>query len=416
MASANGSSVIHRKARAAREEFDARAMSPAKALRLSLELCGDELFDMALTVCAVEQRALPHAGLRAEVPEGHLLLLLDGPEGGRGALLIDRQFAQALVEVQTMGRVSPGEAPPRPLTATDASVSAPLIDAMLRAFADRLERLAPGAGPGIYRFGDRLEDARALALALTAQDFELFRLTVDIARGAKTGVLTLILPAPLLRPPEPEPDVATGRFDLAQVAMDASVTLDAVLHRLRLPLREVCALRPGQLIPVPATAITGAELTAARGHVVAQVRLGQLNGARAVRLRGAPAEAGDGAGDGPDEAGPRPRPAEERGPRGLPGAGSGARETAGDIVPPAGLPAQPEEAGLPGLGDLGPGDLGLESAGAEAGAAPDLPGLADLPGLPDLNGADAASGPPAGGLPELPDLPDLPGLPDLPSV
>lgn len=396
MTSTEGSSVIHRKAQAAREEFDAREMSPAKALRLSLELCGDALFDMALTVRAVEQRALPHTELRAQVPEDHLLLLLDGPEGGRGAVLLDLQFAQALVEVQTMGRVSPGDAPPRTLTATDASVSAPLVDEMLRAFADRLEALAPGAGPGIYRYGDRLEDARAVALALTAQDFELFRLTVDIARGAKTGVLSLILPAPLLRPAEPEPGTGEngGRFDIAQVAMDATATLDAVLHRLRLPLSEICGLQPGQLIPVPASAVGSTELTATGGHVVAQVRLGQLNGARAVRLCGAPSATGE-LGEAPGVSGHG-----ETGPPPVPD--HGAPPVAPDGPDGADLPGgredpAPLEAELPALGDT-----------ATGGAGPTPPNMPDMPepAQAEEKAKQEAEAPP-GGLPDLPDLPSV---------
>ena len=114
-------SVIYKKARHAREDFDARAMSPAKALRLAIEKCGDRLFRLALTVCAVEQRGLTHGALKAECSDDCLILLLDGPGGARGSILLDRHFTQALVEVQTMGSVRPGEAVARPFTGTDAA-------------------------------------------------------------------------------------------------------------------------------------------------------------------------------------------------------------------------------------------------------------------------------------------------------
>ena len=57
MTAQDTASVIHRKARAARDGSDRAGMSPAKALRLSLARAADTLFDLALTVATVEQRA-----------------------------------------------------------------------------------------------------------------------------------------------------------------------------------------------------------------------------------------------------------------------------------------------------------------------------------------------------------------------
>ncbi len=55
MALKDTSSIIHRKARVGREGFDARAMSPSKALRLSLAKSAETLFELALSVITVEQ-------------------------------------------------------------------------------------------------------------------------------------------------------------------------------------------------------------------------------------------------------------------------------------------------------------------------------------------------------------------------
>lgn len=370
MSSEERKSVIHRKAASAREDFDARAMSPSKALRLSLEKCGDRLFGLALTVGTLEQRRLSHAALKEETGDDNLILLLDGQGGARGAALFDLQFAQGLVEVQTMGRVRPGAAPERPLTGTDAAIAAPLVDAVLDGVDRKLEEAMPGHRTLDFRFGDRVGDARGLLLALEAAEFELFRLTVDIGGGAKTGILTLILPAVVLARPE----AGTGEagegadFDLGELAMQVPVTLDAVLDRVQLSLAEVCALKPGMRLPVNAAAIGRTDLVAASGHVAAQARLGQMNGMRAVRLNGA----------GGEDA-PQPAPGRAQ--------------------------AAPPQAEAP---------MAKQADGIGAQDAPELaslsatnpPTLTDLPDLPDL---------PAAGTGALPDLPDLPGggLPDL---
>ncbi|WP_422025132.1 FliM/FliN family flagellar motor switch protein [Roseovarius sp.] len=360
-------SVIHRKAASAREDFDARAMSPSKALRLSLEKCGDRLFRLALTVGTLEQRRLTHAAVKEEVGADTLILLLDGQGGARGAALLDLQFAQALVEVQTMGRVRPGAAPDRPLTGTDAAIAAPLVDAMLTGFDDTLAEAETGHRPLGFRFGDRVGDARGLLLALEAADYELFRLTVDIGGGARTGILSLILPAAVLARPEPGSGEAGegAAFDLGQLAMQMPVTLDAVLDRVQLSLAEVCALQPGMTLPVGTSAIGRTELVAS-GHVAAQGRLGQMNGMRAVRLTGA----------GEEAAPPRATPE------------------------PALAPTPPDPDPAPGFPDL---------SGLAASEPPTLTALPDLPDLP-------ATG---GGLPDLPDLPGEGGdggLPDLPAL
>lgn len=278
-------SVIHRKAQVARDEFDAREMSPAKALRLSLAKAADRLFDLALTVGTVEQTVMPQSAIEAEIGDEGLLVLLDGQGGARGALSLDIQFLAALIEVQLMGQVRPGEAAPRPVTRTDAAIAAPLIDALLDGFDQNQQEAEADHVPGGFRFGDLMEDARALSLALGAPDYDLYRLTADLGPRAKTGVLNLILPR---RPVAEDPigkDMGGGlAARLEQNAMNAPVTLDAVLGRMSLPLDRICAWQPGTVLPLNPDALAETQMVGAKGHVVARVKLGQLNGFRAVRL------------------------------------------------------------------------------------------------------------------------------------
>jgi len=282
-----GHSVIHRKAADARKVFDARAMSLSRALRLSLARAADAVLDLAATVATLEQSVLSHGAIAREMGEDGLILLLDGPDARRGALRFDTQFIAALVEVQTIGSVERGEAAPRIVTRTDAAIAAPLVDSMLErvdAFlaegADRPDTTAP---PG-FRFGDMVEDLRTLSLALDAPDFDLFRVTVDLGEGAKTGVMTLLLPhEPAKRK---APDVAQGGATLRGNALGAPVVLDAVIARMSLPLRDVCALMPGMVLNLARTAIDDTTLTAAGSHPVAPAQLGQTGGWRAVRLLG----------------------------------------------------------------------------------------------------------------------------------
>lgn len=284
MATEEQKSVIHRKAMGGRDEFDARVMSPSKALRLALAKVSANMFGLAVTVTTVQQVKLANKDIQAEAGDDGLLLLLDGVAGARGAAKVDCQFLTALIEVQTTGSVRRTEAEDRPVTRTDAAIAAPLLDAVLARYDDQLADALPGFQKENYRFGDMIDDARSLALALEAPDFDLYRLTLDIDDGAKTGVLTLLLPhRKIPRDTEKTGEAHKGgSASLAKNALEAPVAIDAVLTRVKMPLKEICELAPGMVLPLDATCLKDAELVASDGQIIARVSLGQMNGMRAV--------------------------------------------------------------------------------------------------------------------------------------
>lgn len=281
-------SVIHRKAQVAREEFDARGMSTSKALRLGLARVADEYYDLPLVVNTVEQNRITQTDLQANVGGDGLLVVLDGPEHLRGGLSLDAQFLTAMIEVQTTGKVREGRADPRPVTPTDAAICAPFIDRLFEAVQRQLADKARTEITGRFRFGDGVEDARALNLALDAPEYDVLRLSVDLAEGAKNGVLTVILPiVPDLATDQTEKSTKSrgrGSTDLGEVIRNAPVTLNAVLARLEMPLKHACKLEVGMRFPISPSALKDTQLTATGGHVVAHVVLGQVNGFRAARL------------------------------------------------------------------------------------------------------------------------------------
>lgn len=284
MATDEQKSVIHRKAMGGRDEFDARVMSPSKALRLALAKVSANMFGLAVTVTTVQQVKLPNKDIQAQTGDDGLLLLLDGEAGARGAAKVDCQFLTALIEVQTTGKVRQGEAQDRPFTRTDAAIVAPLLDAVLARYDSQLADAMPGYEKDNFRFGDMIEDARSLALALESPDFDFYRLTLDIDDGAKTGVLTLLLPHRDIAPETEKPGKVQqeNTASLAKNALEAPVAIDAVLARIKMPLKDICELAPGMILPLEATCLKDAQLVATDGQVVARVRLGQMNGMRAV--------------------------------------------------------------------------------------------------------------------------------------
>lgn len=289
-------SVLRRKTRAAREADDPRVMSPVKALRLSLARAADTLFGLALTVATVEQRRIDATGVEGALGTEGLFMLLDGAGGARGALRLDPALMAGVIEVQTIGQVLPGPVRPRPATRTDAAMIAPLVDAVLAGFDAEMAVGHPRQPARGFRFGDRVEDGRALALLLPAPELDLFRVTVDLDQGTRSGRLDLLLPpAPAAMPASvggiAAPRHAETATDLATIALAAPAVLQVVLARLNLPLRTAMALSPGERLSLPRDSLGKAQLMAAGGHVVAEGRLGQRDGWRALRLAGPTADA-----------------------------------------------------------------------------------------------------------------------------
>lgn len=288
MSSTDRQSIIHKKAQVAREDFDLRAMSPAKAIRLSLARRADDLFGLAIVIKTLEQTRLTSDDLMTALEEPGMLMLLDGADDARGVAWCDGNFISAVIEQQISGTVRAGDVQPRSYTRTDAAMLAPLVDATLDGMDARMADHDPAYAPVNLRFGDRVDDTRALSLALDAGRYDLFKLTVDIAEGARSGVIILVLPE---RAAPVKPSAAAGPNDdkaqqtsMTSIAMDATIPLTAVIAQLNQPLNVICAFEPGMILPLPADCLGQAELVARPRHVVADVHLGQVNGMRAVRV------------------------------------------------------------------------------------------------------------------------------------
>jgi flagellar motor switch protein FliM len=282
---------------------------------------------LELTVAGVmEQTVDLHAELAPG--DGALLLFLTDAFGGPGGLaVIDAALVAALVEVQTTGRVTSSRREPRPATAVDAALVRHALDAWLSGLADAGGEMS---APSVH---GQAPDVRAALLRLEEGRWTETQVDLDLGGGRRSGRLTLYVPLPR---EARQDDPAT----LREVVLPVETVMDAVLCRVRLPLRSVLSLAPGQTVPLPGVSVRRITLEAPLGRAVAQVHLGQSRGFRAVRIL--PSEAGD---EGTATSRSAPRPSGE--------------DLLPDLAP--GAPG-PESAGLPplppaGLPDLGPPPL-----------------------------------------------------------
>jgi flagellar motor switch/type III secretory pathway protein FliN len=252
-----------------------------KALRRSLARSAADLCDLPLAVLAARQANRTPEELPEHLSDKHLLVVLDGPNGRIGAATLDAALVTALIQKQTIGQVM-GKAPSeRHYTPTDAAMTAEFLETALKKVVAMLEGQSDQAIFSGYRFGAQVEDVRSLALGLEAEDYRVLSMTVDLAIGAMQGELNLILPEPT--PEELGHGGASGP-SLGRNMGAMRAELSAVLCKMRVPANEFTGLKVGDVLPLDQAFLYETDLLAVGGQSIAQGRLGQLNGSRAVRL------------------------------------------------------------------------------------------------------------------------------------
>lgn len=224
-------------------------------------------------------------------PDRGLLALLDGPQGGLGLIAMSPEVMSALIERQTTGRVSASPPLPRRPTRTDAAMVAGTIDRALEELEALLAEEADLVWAGGFRYASFLEDPRPLGLLLEDQPYRVLTAELALEGGVRKGGLILALPAegrglspPLRRPLEQEPASPGFPAALAEAVMGAGCVLQAVIGRAVLPLHQVLALQPDQLLPLPEASLDRIALESLDGRRLVRARLGQNKGMRALRL------------------------------------------------------------------------------------------------------------------------------------
>lgn len=293
-------SALRRKADSGRAAHQARVMSLAKALRITLAKVADDLFEMPMAVIGAKIEDCDGDDVQDVFDSAALLLLLDGPTRSPGAAMLDPLLVGALIQQQTMGRVLP-EAPgaSRQMTDTDAAVTTAFLDALLMRAAtlpdsDADKRLLTG-----YKFGIRSENVRLLAMALEHPTYKLVTLTVDISGGVRQGQIVLALP--VLGDPDdgvpvdeddPDQDAPMQRRkpeNLSETVLGLNIELNVSLARLRMPLGKLGGLRVGDVLALGPAPFDKAAVMTLAGRRLASGVLGQIDGHRALRMTQLPA-------------------------------------------------------------------------------------------------------------------------------
>ena len=283
--------VIRRKIDRARLSASEGAPGADRAWRLALARATRDMMGLALEFRRLQVRRLSLAEVLELVPERALVAVLDGPQGMLGALFLSPSVTSAIIEMQTLGRLSSQPAPPRRPTRIDAAMVAGLIDRALSGLDDALVQEADRSWATGYRYASFVDDLRTLNLVL--EDDASRVLLADLAlgdAGQRAGKAVLALPADgrgglsLPEAPETQSEMASFAAELSARVLQADCRLDAIIGRLTLPLARIMALEAGQLLALGPAALDSVTVESLDGRRIARARLGQNRGMRAVKL------------------------------------------------------------------------------------------------------------------------------------
>ena len=265
-------------------------VSSSRAVRLALTKAVNDSVGLQLTVTSLSEETLKLDTMLAGLDDGLMLMALERGNDLTGLMAVDAELRAALLEMQTIGSLLNAKAEERDPTGTDKAMAEIALTEFLRALPEAINGTRLHGWVDGVTIAERIESARAAGLVLIDREYRIMRLDVDLVVAERTGQVLLILPlvqepiAPVV--PKNEEHDWGSRFRAA--VSEAPASLDAYLHRFEMSLAAARRLTVGQVVPLPGCSVDSVQLESQDGQVVAEARLGQLGGKRALRLQAAP--------------------------------------------------------------------------------------------------------------------------------
>lgn len=212
-----------------------------------------------------------------------LNLTVTASVGQTGLLSINAELANAIGDILTGDLSDTENGPPRPPTATDASLCRGFVNGLLAEFAGLMADRAPPAP--VFEFLSVDPDPSAHSFADIA--YLSTTLSLDFAEGTRRGKLMLNLPAVdlLCQNDSPAENSVDPRWksDMRAAVNSTRASLQSVLHRKQMPIAQVMRLKPGDTLSIPASALENLSLESGNNRLIT-ARLGEYQEMRAAKI------------------------------------------------------------------------------------------------------------------------------------
>jgi flagellar motor switch protein FliM len=263
----------------------------AKAWKLALARSARDAIGLEMTIPELRQTRSSLAELLELPPERALIAMLEGPKEGLGLLVISPEILAGIVEIQMVGRVNTTAAIARRPTRTDAAMVSAMIDKALKSLELGLAQSNDLTWTSGFSYASFLEDARPLGLLLEDTAYQVLFAEVSLADGARNGQILLALPADgrgappkLVEPPPSRAAEMVFGAALGEQIMGSQAEIIAVLSRVNLPLDRLLDLKVGEQVSLNEAALDQICLEGRDGLRIANGKLGQNAGMRAIRI------------------------------------------------------------------------------------------------------------------------------------
>lgn len=290
MTESTHATLLRRMTRSHDADVAENPLTSSRAVRLALTKAANDTVGLILTVSSVAEDVSGLDAMLDGLPDGLMLVGLHRHDCLVGLIALDMQLRAAVLEMETMGALSSQSVDDRTPTRTDKMMCDPMIAGFLRAFPQAVR------GTGFDGWGDdvthedRIADTRAAGLLLDDCPYRIVQMTVQLGPADRQGLLLMALPLveDLQAITPPTVKQSNWGVDFPKAVQDAPAAITAMLHRFKLPLATARDLQVGTILPLPGCSVTSVRLLAPDGQDVAQAKLGQSGGMRAVRLQAAP--------------------------------------------------------------------------------------------------------------------------------
>ena len=289
--------------------------TPARGAAVALGRAAEELYNLPVRALSVTTGAQTLAELPELLPDPALLCVVAGPGDMVGVIAMDPSAYTALIEVQTLGRVTSRPVEQRRPTRSDAMICSDFVNRLLTELQAEISGLEGYEGYRGFGYVSHLDDPRPLMLMLEDTGYRTLGMDVTLGAGDALREARIFVALPQRRPagmlPAPQPGPRAAGAQPAPVAadrpgpnlgaamQDAPVELLGILCRRKVSLGELRGLLPGKLLSLPRVSLQDARIETRQGQVLAHGKLGEADGCHAIRLQDpsdqrpvAPVEAG----------------------------------------------------------------------------------------------------------------------------